>query len=159
MRDMDTQRLVLEVLLLVKWDWGFHTPPKPKAGHATLKAMKEAEHGRQTAMVKIGERAGLTKGPLRLRPYATSARGLTEWVTLKLAKKEPRRRERKRASGLQLGTYDAEGMSHCIPGKSSALALLNSLMRWPLWMGSAVCQRQPTPHCRQCLGSKHHRRI
>jgi hypothetical protein len=36
---------------------------EPKARDATLKAMKEAEHGWRRAIDKIAERASLTKGP------------------------------------------------------------------------------------------------
>jgi hypothetical protein len=38
-------------------------PEIADARDATLKAVKEAEHGWYRAMDKIGERAGLTKGP------------------------------------------------------------------------------------------------
>ena len=41
-----------------------HTAPEIAIERdATLKAMKEAEAGWETAMRKIGERAGLTKAP------------------------------------------------------------------------------------------------
>jgi hypothetical protein len=40
-----------------------HVAPEAAAARdATLKAMKEAEHGWQKAIDKIGERAGLAKG-------------------------------------------------------------------------------------------------
>jgi hypothetical protein len=39
------------------------SPEIAEAKVATLKAMKEAEQGWQRAIAKIGERAGLTKGP------------------------------------------------------------------------------------------------
>ena len=39
------------------------SPEIAEARAATLKAMKEAAAGWQSAIAKIGERAGLTKGP------------------------------------------------------------------------------------------------
>jgi hypothetical protein len=39
----------------------------PQARDATLKAIKEAEHGWNRAIDKIGERASLTKGPITRR--------------------------------------------------------------------------------------------
>jgi hypothetical protein len=41
----------------------FANPEIAEARAATLKAMKEAEQGWQRAIDKVGERAGLTKGP------------------------------------------------------------------------------------------------
>ena len=51
-------------LAVVKHKVEQHVSPEiAEARAATLKAMKEAEQGWQRAIAKIGERAGLTKGP------------------------------------------------------------------------------------------------
>jgi len=51
-------------LALVKHKVEQHIPPEiAEARAVTLKALKEAEQGWQRAIDKIGERAGLTKGP------------------------------------------------------------------------------------------------
>jgi len=47
-----------------RWPAEQHVSPEiAEARVATVKAMKEAEQGWQRAIDKIGERAGLTKGP------------------------------------------------------------------------------------------------
>ena len=51
-------------LAMVKLKVEQHVSPEiAEARVATVKAMKEAEQGWQRAIDKIGERAGLTKGP------------------------------------------------------------------------------------------------
>jgi hypothetical protein len=51
-------------LAVIKQKVEQHVSPEiAEARAATLKAMKEAEQGWQKAIDKIGERAGLTKGP------------------------------------------------------------------------------------------------
>jgi hypothetical protein len=47
------------------------SPEMAEARNATLKALKEAEHGWQRAIDKIAERAGRTKGPDTRNSFST----------------------------------------------------------------------------------------